>query len=344
MNAQPTKFQYTTLDGLRGIAAVLIIERHTRQWFEGLTFYSSYFAVDFFFLLSGFVLAHAYDDRLRNGMSAVSFMRSRAIRLYPLYMIALMLTIIIEFYNKGTISPITVLCALLFLPNYFGTTHGNWFVGASWSLSFELLVNSVFAAIHRELSNKVLIVIILLSFALCSYCVFTFGSLDIGYKHPHMIGGFARVFFSFFLGVLLYRNQFNKIIITKYLSWPCVIWFVLVLAIPNTKSFRPWIEITMISVVLPFLLVVASQTNPSRITKKIFYPLGIVSYGVYIMHSSLSSAIDILARDLFNIKLIDFTPWGGLIAIITMVIIVYILDKFYDAPIRKVLNLYNRRL
>jgi len=50
---------------------------------SGAAPYRGYLAVDFFFMLSGFVLAHAYEERLRSGMKAWRFMRTRIIRLYP---------------------------------------------------------------------------------------------------------------------------------------------------------------------------------------------------------------------------------------------------------------------
>ena len=84
---------FTTLDGLRGIAAIAVVARHAPfLWGEhGPTgaLSESYLAVDFFFVLSGFVLAHAYGSRFQHGLSNAAFMRTRLLRLYPLYLLAL---------------------------------------------------------------------------------------------------------------------------------------------------------------------------------------------------------------------------------------------------------------
>jgi hypothetical protein len=98
------KREFTTLDGMRGIAALAVVTRHAPLYFESVSifvqspmakapiavgpFFESYLAVDFFFALSGFVLAHAYGHRLATGMSPGRFMAIRLIRLYPLYVVA----------------------------------------------------------------------------------------------------------------------------------------------------------------------------------------------------------------------------------------------------------------
>jgi peptidoglycan/LPS O-acetylase OafA/YrhL len=103
-----SKRTFVTLDGLRGIAALAIVARHAPVLFNSVSiyvqsdigkptalFFESYLAVDFFVALSGFVLAHAYGQRLRGGMPASEFMTVRLIRLYPLYLLALTITSVI---------------------------------------------------------------------------------------------------------------------------------------------------------------------------------------------------------------------------------------------------------
>ena len=76
--------RFVLLDGIRGLAAVAIAHRHAEVFF-GRPEASSYLAVDLFFALSGFVLAHAYGERLANGqMNPLNFMKARFLRLYPL--------------------------------------------------------------------------------------------------------------------------------------------------------------------------------------------------------------------------------------------------------------------
>ncbi|MDA4698732.1 acyltransferase, partial [Enterobacter hormaechei] len=83
-----SKKHYEILDGLRGIAAIMVAMLHILEIFSGgyhtkLMINHGYLAVDFFFLLSGFVIAHAYDDRW-NKMTIGQFFKRRLIRLHPL--------------------------------------------------------------------------------------------------------------------------------------------------------------------------------------------------------------------------------------------------------------------
>ena len=85
-----TKAHYDLLDGLRGVAALMVIWYHI---FEGYAFASDtmittfnhgYLAVDFFFILSGFVIGYAYDDRWGKSLTMKDFFKRRLIRLHPM--------------------------------------------------------------------------------------------------------------------------------------------------------------------------------------------------------------------------------------------------------------------
>src|SRR5580658_336346 len=90
---QAARRKYHTLDGIRGTAALMILLRHAAYFFGRVGLYvsssESYLAVDLFFVLSGFVIAGAYDKRLAGGLSPVEFIKIRTIRLYPLYLLGL---------------------------------------------------------------------------------------------------------------------------------------------------------------------------------------------------------------------------------------------------------------
>jgi hypothetical protein len=78
--------RFHLLDGLRGFAAILVVLYHMppylQRWFACP---NAFLAVDFFFCLSGFIIAYSYEDRILRGMSFRDFCSSRLIRLYPLY-------------------------------------------------------------------------------------------------------------------------------------------------------------------------------------------------------------------------------------------------------------------
>src|SRR5665213_808430 len=177
---------FVTLDGLRGIAALAVVTRHAPAFFSFISIYvlpldgskvpipvgpfrESYLAVDFFFALSGFVLAHAYGDRLRGGMSATRFMTIRLIRLYPLYFLALLISLPLFLWGfaRGGIAPTypmsNWLFAVLFLPSLASPNALFPLNYPAWSLFFELLANAAFGLIGRHLENTLLLSIVMFS-------------------------------------------------------------------------------------------------------------------------------------------------------------------------------------
>jgi peptidoglycan/LPS O-acetylase OafA/YrhL len=114
--------RFATLDYLRGVAALAIVLLHFRYGLGVKLLPYGYLAVDFFFVLSGFVLAHAYEERLLAGMTPADFMRARLIRLYPLYAIGTVIIIAAvtlsgELHWANPMSTVTVLSAMAFLPD-----------------------------------------------------------------------------------------------------------------------------------------------------------------------------------------------------------------------------------
>jgi peptidoglycan/LPS O-acetylase OafA/YrhL len=123
-----TKQHFEILDGLRGIAALAIVMFHFMEWvyadyskdFIG----HGFLAVDFFFCLSGFVIAYAYDDRMEK-LGLVEFFKSRIIRLHPLVISGSVLGLLAflfdpfgghpELYSTGKII-LAFICSLLLIP------------------------------------------------------------------------------------------------------------------------------------------------------------------------------------------------------------------------------------
>lgn len=82
-----SKPRYEILDGLRGVAAMLVVAHHLFETYfhtaPNQPINHGYLAVDFFFVLSGFVIGYAYDDRW-NRMSIWNFAKRRLVRLHPM--------------------------------------------------------------------------------------------------------------------------------------------------------------------------------------------------------------------------------------------------------------------
>ena len=230
-----TKPHYHLLDGLRGVAALMVIWYHV---FEGYafaggttidTFNHGYLAVDFFFILSGFVIGYAYDDRWGKNFTMKDFIKRRLIRLHPMVIMGAVVGAI-TFYIQGSVQwdgthigismvMLSLLCTIFFIPAMPGAGYevrgnGEMFPlnGPCWSLFFEYIGNILYALFIRRLSNKALtVMVVLLGVALTSFAIFDvsgYGNMGVGWTLDgvNFLGGSLRMLFPFSLGMLLSRN------------------------------------------------------------------------------------------------------------------------------------------
>ena len=188
MQVHNSKPHYALLDGLRGVAALLVVWYHV---FEGFQFAGNkpvidfinhgYLAVDFFFILSGFVVGYAYDSRWGKTLTTGGFFRRRLIRLQPMVCmgaligaVSFLLTGMERWDGTHATLGLTLLafvCGCLMLPALPGMPrevrgNGEMFPlnGPCWSLFFEYIGNIVYALVIRRLSTRLLS---LLTVALC---------------------------------------------------------------------------------------------------------------------------------------------------------------------------------
>ncbi|MFZ6816535.1 acyltransferase family protein [Undibacterium sp. Rencai35W] len=341
------RHQYHTLDGMRGIAALLIVLFHTSNYFAGLFFPESYLAVDLFFVLSGFVIAKAYTQRLDEGVSTYSFIRIRLIRLYPLYAMGTLLGIILAIASviagsnvanwSITTLLLTSILAMLVLPSPL--TPQLYAINApSWSLLFELLANALYAMFYRLLSIKKLILITCLAAIGLSICAVKFGHLDLGYQWSSAVGGIPRVTYSFCMGLLIaaYRDQSPCL---RLPSWCVLALCISLLCISPTANLRPLYDLATILFLFPILVLIGSRSESDKKWIKTSYAtLGSISYGLYVLHVPAALLIDIACKKLLRKEFAAYAPISGIILLLTLVLIIWWLDRVYDQPIRKKLT------
>jgi peptidoglycan/LPS O-acetylase OafA/YrhL len=195
--------RFVALDSLRGICAVMVAIYHfsTVSFVASLPFIENGFLfVDFFFVLSGFVIASSYGDRLRNGFSITRFMFLRLGRLYPLHLFVLALYLCIAFFHPSDgYSVRNFWITALLLQAFSDGNLGNW-NPPSWSISAELWTYLIFALICQY-SGRFLI------WLLAAFIIFTppmlwFTSdryLDVCFQ-----GALLRCLFGFSLGALAF--------------------------------------------------------------------------------------------------------------------------------------------
>jgi len=202
------------LDALRAIAALCVVVMHTSAIWPGAprTMGPAYLAVDFFFLLSGFVMARTYEGRMSAGaIGAGAFMTLRYRRLWPTMAIGAAASL--PFLYRDVSEPARFLGAalpnLLLLPT-FVTKELFSLNTPAWSIFFELAANLVHVLVLHRLGQRALGAIVAVFGAAVAACAFHFGNLDLGSQSVNMVGGFARVGFSYGLGVLLWRAHRDR--------------------------------------------------------------------------------------------------------------------------------------
>ena len=364
-----TKAHYDLLDGLRGVAALMVIWYHV---FEGFAFASNsaietlnhgYLAVDFFFILSGFVIGYAYDDRWGKSLTMKDFFKRRLIRLHPMVIMGAVLGAI-TFCIQGSVQwdgthiaismiMLSLLCTIFFIPAMPGVGYevrgnGEMFPlnGPCWSLFFEYIGNILYALFIRRLSNKALTVfVVLLGVALAAFAVFnvsTYGNIGVGWTLDgvNFLGGSLRMLFPFSLGMLMSRNF--KPMKVKGAFWICTIALIALFSVPYLEGLEPLCmngvyEAFCVIVAFPIILLIgASGTTTDKQSTKICKFLGDISYPVYVIHYPLMYLFYawLIENQLYTLG----ETWHvALCVFILSIILAYLCLKLYDEPIRKYL-------
>lgn len=231
-----SKPRYAILDGLRGVAALVVILFHGFETY--IPFFGTqhinhgYLAVDFFFVLSGFVIGYAYDDRW-DRMSTWSFFKRRLIRLHPMVVAGTLFGACLFFFGEsdyfsliGGTEPwkffLCIVLGLLMIPAGTGLDIRGWgetnsLNGPNWSLTFEYIGNILYAFVLRRLPTVVLGM-------LCVASAFLTMNLALGWDvfgffaqpkydviggwsitSDQMYVGFSRLLYPFLCGLLISR-------------------------------------------------------------------------------------------------------------------------------------------
>lgn len=339
------------LDGLRGIAALIVMWRHTGYFWGGWSIPQSYLAVDLFFVLSGVVVANAYEARLRGGLAPARFALLRLIRLYPLYLLGSLIGLIpvaaallgLLPPSLATPLPLVLLAAALLLPL---VSEPNLFPlnSPAWSLFFELGANLAYAAVLRYLGGALLAAILLasaLGLALALQADPEQG-LHGGYSPATMAVGLCRVGYGFFAGVALLRyfNSGSRAPLRRGArAWLCgalVLACLLgVLLARPSAPLRPWFDLAAVTVVFPLLIYLAMGCRVSGRAAQACALLGAISYPLYVLHVPLGR----LVNGALGLLLPGASPLlmvaAGLVFVGVLLPLCWLLDQRVDAPLRR---------
>jgi peptidoglycan/LPS O-acetylase OafA/YrhL len=333
----PTKGHFAVMDGLRGIAAMAVVVLHS--WKNSGMVVNGQLAVDLFFMLSGFVIAYSYDDRLRSGMKAKDFLLRRFIRLYPMILVGAVGGIIIAIIHNKTdpaqayalkdiaTSGLLSIFVLPYLAPHIGDKSFSFNIPL-WSMFFEIAANLFYVFCARYLSKRILALIVIAGLI----GVVGGGTLS-GWGKENFFFGFPRVACGFFGGVLLFK-LWRKGFLPKLNGNFFVLAAVLVatFAIPHLVAgwqFLP--AFALFAVVIIF----AAGAAPSR-ADRYFAWIGTLSYPVYLLHwltlyvfTWLGTKAGLVPND-YDVV--------GVFHLICLPVIAYLAVRFYEAPARNFLT------
>jgi peptidoglycan/LPS O-acetylase OafA/YrhL len=339
---------FYTIDALRGVAAAAVLMRHTEPiWGEAFWLKGSYLAVDLFFILSGFVLAHAYDARFAAGMSAGQFFQIRLIRLYPIYLLGCSVFVfgVISSWIAGipglwsvrTLTVATVLNTLYLpvpVPYWAPGDYPYILVPAAWSLFLELFVNALFAIFWPHLSRRVLATFCAISGCGLVLASFYYGSLAVGEAWSNMLGGYARVLFEFPLGVLLYRTR-RSYDLPWFSPWLLLPVLMFLFWVPVGGVSRAVYDLIVVMLIFPAVILVGASKQPMGRSVSIFAFLGTTSYAVYVLHEPVFHLLHTTSIKLLHNDLQGFAPWFGFAYLAGLLALCWLVDQYFDVPVRR---------
>ncbi len=351
------------LESLRGIAALTVVLLHARTFARDSLLLSNPFVmngglmVDFFFVLSGFVIAYNYSDRLSSISSFVGFQTKRFLRLYPLHLLTL-----IAFVGLGIVKIIFVKITgatpanAAFSISDFGAFVNNLFLtqaffeseftfnGPSWSISSEFYTYAVFAGVLLAVSKGWRV--------FAYFCVVALSALVIIVFRPPTTGTIWVLFtctYSFFLGALTYV-LYSKIK-PKIPSW--LAYIALILAIVSV-CYGDTLDHLVHPFIFAFLMLALLWGGDSHLkhylNSKALVFLGTVSYGIYMIHTVVWYVLKQVLGQVFGLttmmdlgeglekKVVVSEPIGTALVFLGIVLIIflaYLSHRFVEMPFNR---------
>jgi peptidoglycan/LPS O-acetylase OafA/YrhL len=285
---------YPALDGLRGVAALSVVFFHIGHWLH-IPFLAtnSGLAVDFFFCLSGYVLALAYAPRFEGGMSVARFLRLRLIRLMPLIVLATIISFVFvavrPLLKHQLVTPVDAALALILgvlnlpyfnAPKILGGPQVFPLNGPQYSLFLEIVVNLFWSATRRISPLQFSLAVAMVSFL--AVLALGFG----GDETTTFWRGLPRVGLSFFLGVAAFRLSRGRSgapsARLSWLFWGGTATMVLVFFDPLRLPFAA--ELLWVVLVSPLLVVAGAGVRLPSAAHGAALLMGELSYPVYCLH------------------------------------------------------------
>jgi peptidoglycan/LPS O-acetylase OafA/YrhL len=317
-------------------------------------------AVDFFFILSGFVISYAYDDRWKT-MGTWQFFKRRLIRLHPMVVMGALVGFAafafvgFERWN-GSSAPLgwvmtALLLTMFMIPAVPGVPYevrgnGEMFPlnGPAWSLFFEYVGNLLYALFMRRFSTKVLAAFTVVLGILHAWFfignVSEYDMVGVGWtiNWVNFGGGLVRMLFPFSMGMLLARTFRPRKV--KGAFWVCSFILVAVFAVPyiassGKASMNSLFEVLCIAALFPFVVWLGACGNCGNgFTSKVNRLLGDLSYPLYIVHYPIMYIFYawLIEKKIYTLQ----ECWGVvLLVVVSSILLALLCLKLYDEPVRR---------
>jgi peptidoglycan/LPS O-acetylase OafA/YrhL len=335
---------------LRGIAAIGVVALHFPALFAPFAVPSGYLAVDLFFMMSGVVIAHAYDRRFRTGMSTREFILARFVRLYPLYLLGTFLGLLVAVagidggsgvkWNSAS-TLLTVLLAASFLPD-LSRRPNDWLFPLNipcWSLFFEILVNFAYRALWSTLNLRRLLLLCLASGVGVAVTIAIWGHIDQGSTGTRLLPGIVRTIFGFSVGVLIARTLGNA---PRTKSTPlclaiCATVIIAIVGRPHAISRAVW-DASCVLLVFPLVVCAGTRIDPPSWLRPAATFLGLTSYAIYVLHGPSSKILLALVHRLSHGSASRAAPYAGVLLLAVLLSASWLIDRHYDVPVRRAMG------
>jgi peptidoglycan/LPS O-acetylase OafA/YrhL len=372
--ALPSKPRYEILDGLRGVAAMIVLLYHHFDLYGmgspvTAKINHGYLAVDFFFILSGFVIGYAYDDRWGK-MNLKSFFKRRLVRLHPMIILSTFIGILFFYFGSGDMFPLIssthigmlLVCALMsifMIPapvsiDIRGWSEINAINGNAWTLYYEYFANLLYALVIRRFSKTMLAVFVAITAVLTlnltlnldlfgtfadrtaqAYTVIGGWTLDV----PQTLIGFTRLLFPFFAGLLISRLGF-RIKTGRGGFWWCSAVLALLLVMPRIGGEKHMLwngiyESVCILLLFPLIVAAGAGGTVSGKSAKVCTFLGEISYPLYIVQYPIVYTLLGGWKTAHPEATLDQTLVINVMCYLLSVGVAYASLKLYDIPVRR---------
>lgn len=367
------KPRFEILDGLRGVAAVIVVIYHIFETYSaGHRFQivnHGYLAVDFFFMLSGFVIGYAYDDRWKV-MSVWGFMKRRLIRLQPMVVLGCVIGAFWYYFGdspqfaKVIQTPWWMVLVILLLGcimfptppsmDIRGWRETNSLNGAQWSLMWEYIANLLYAFVIRRFGKGALwVFVIISSFLLIDVCLDlnVFGVLPVrGSSRFSPVGGWSltsdqlyigvsRLLFPFFFGLLIFRLSKWRINIGRFAMLITAFLVIVILSAPYVSyEGNNWLNgvycLFAIFILFPIIISIGAGSVLTGVrTIKLCRFFGLISYPLYVTHYPMIYAQMSWVHRHPDAPLSTHI-WVGVCIFVASIAVAYASVVAYDVPVR----------